>query len=113
MTFSRSFTEEEVTARWRALLFDPAVARPAAVRMANAQRVAPPPPPAGDDMQTIVAAWRSTRAAATAGEAGVAAPPPPDGGAAGASPSFSEVCSLLLRTHAGAAAQRAHAARLR
>ena len=84
MRFSRNFSEEEVTARWRALLFDKKLAKQAAIRMGNAERVPRPPPLVGDDMPTIVAAWRSTRAA---GDAGAVAPP------ADEPPTFSEVRS--------------------
>ena len=80
--FSRQFTEEEVTDRWRALLFDKKLGKLAAVRMGKAERAPRPPPPIGDDMPTIIAAWRSARAAA----AGAAQVPPSD-----EPPTFSEV----------------------
>ena len=86
--FSRTFTEEEVTARWRALLFDKKIGKAAAIRMGKAERVPRPPPLIGDDMQTIVAAWRNARAPAGA------APP------ADEPPTFSEVCLLHAAAHA-------------
>ena len=52
--FSRNFTEEEVTDRWRALLFDKRISKAAAIRMGNAERVPRPPPPIGDDMPEII-----------------------------------------------------------
>jgi hypothetical protein len=90
--FSRPFTEEEVTDRWRALLFDKKIGKAAAIRMGKAERVPRPPPLIGDDMQTIVAAWRNARAAA--GEAGGAAPPAEE------PPTFSEVRILRAAAHA-------------
>jgi len=81
--FSRNFTEEEVTARWRALLYDKRLSRPAAIRMGKAEDVQRPPPPIGDDMETIVAAWRSARAAAAGDAAAPVDPSEP--------PTFSEV----------------------
>lgn len=82
--FSRQFTEEEVTDRWRALLFDKKLGKLAAVRMGKAERAPRPPPPIGDGMPTIIANWRSARAAA-AGDAGGAVPLTED------PPTFSEV----------------------
>ena len=86
--FSRPFTEEEVTARWRALLFDKKIGKAAAIRMGKAERVPRLPPLIGDDMQTIVAAWRNARAPAGA------APP------ADEPPTFSEVRLLHAAAHA-------------
>ena len=90
--FSRNFSEEEVTARWRALLFDKRVSKQAAIRMGNAERVPLPPPRIGDDLPTIMAAYRSARAAA--GVPGSVAPP------ADEPPTFSEVRILRFTAHA-------------
>ena len=90
--FSRSFSEEEVTARWRALLFDKKISKQAAIRMGNAERVPRPPPRIGDDLPTLMAAWRSARVAAGL-PVGAATP-------AGEPPTFSEVRILRFTAHA-------------
>jgi hypothetical protein len=83
VTFSRLFSEDELAARWRALLFDPAACTAAVARWEGVQPPAQPAPPqyALDTAALLAASRGARRAAARAEEA--AAPAPGFGGVGG------------------------------